>query len=90
MELCLVADGAYDGFWDIALKRWDVTASAVIVREAGGRVSGFDDDGLSLEHFERDGGRVIASNGSIHEELRRAVRGALPLPPGLPTKKGMG
>jgi myo-inositol-1(or 4)-monophosphatase len=90
MELCLVADGAYDGFWDIALKRWDVTAGTVIVREAGGRVTDFDSDDALLDRFERNGGRVIASNGSIHEELRKAVRGALPLPPGLPTKKGMG
>lgn len=90
MELCLVADGAYDGFWDIALKRWDVTAGAVIVREAGGRVTGFDGAELALGDFERTGGRVLASNGSIHEQLRSAVRGALPLPPGLPTKKGMG
>ena len=90
MELCLVADGAYDGFWDISLKRWDVTAGAVIVREAGGRVSGLEGADLHLAQFERTGGRVLATNGSIHEELRSAVRGALPLPPGLPTKKGMG
>ncbi len=90
MELCLVADGAYDGFWDISLKRWDVTASTVIIREAGGRVTDYETDDLPLDRFERNGGRVIASNGSVHEELRNAIRGALPLPPGLPTKKGMG
>jgi myo-inositol-1(or 4)-monophosphatase len=90
MELCLVADGAYDGFWDISLKRWDVTASTVIVREAGGTVTDYESADLPLDRFERNGGRVIASNGSVHEELRNAIRGALPLPPGLPTKKAVG
>jgi myo-inositol-1(or 4)-monophosphatase len=90
MELCLVADGAYDAFWDISLKRWDVTAPTVIIREAGGRVTDYESGELPLDRFERNGGRVIASNGSVHEELRNAIRGALPLPPGLPTKKAVG
>ncbi|MFO0681770.1 MAG: inositol monophosphatase family protein [Sandaracinus sp.] len=89
MELCLVADGGYDGFWDIGLKAWDVAAGAVIVSEAGGRVSRFGAAPLALRTFAADGGRVIATNGRIHEALARRVGEHSPVS-GLPLEKGMG
>lgn len=89
MELCLVADGGYDGFWDIGLKAWDVTASAVIVSEAGGRVTRFGGLPLGVRTFAADGGRVIATNGRIHEALVRRVGEHTPSL-GLPLEKGMG
>ena len=88
MELCLVADGGYDGFWDIGLKAWDVAASAVIISEAGGRVTRFGEAPLGLRTFASDG-RVIATNGRIHAALSRAI-GEHTRPLGLPLKKGMG
>lgn len=89
MELCLVADGGYDGFWDLGLKAWDVTAGAVIVSEAGGRLTRFGGLPLALRTFASDGGRVIATNGRIHEALTRRVGEHTP-PLGLPLEKQVG
>ena len=42
LDLCYVAAGRFDGFWEQSLKPWDVAAGALIVEEAGGRVTGMD------------------------------------------------
>lgn len=65
LDLCLVARGAYDAYWEFGLAPYDVAAGAVIVREAGGVVSDVDggDDWLF-------GGQVLASNGALHEAVR--------------------
>ena len=76
MELCLVADGAYDAFWDLGLKPWDVCAGAALVEEAGGRVSGFSGEPATL-----GGGRIVASNGKLHDEILGGLAARLPLPP---------
>jgi myo-inositol-1(or 4)-monophosphatase len=73
LDLCLVADGTYDGYWERKLKCWDLAAGAAIVRSAGGRVSTFDgneDDVTS--------GHVVATNGAIHEALLEALRAVRP------------
>ncbi|MDQ3031736.1 MAG: inositol monophosphatase [Myxococcota bacterium] len=82
IELAMVADGSYDAFWDVGLKPWDVAASTLFVREAGGLVS--DHDGaplIALDDFAGAGGRVLASNGRLHGQLARGLAGAVPLPP---------
>lgn len=78
MEICLVADGAYDGFWDLGLKAWDLAAGTAIVREAGGAVSNLDGSPLDLH-----GGRFLASNGALHEALVASLREGPGLPPGI-------
>lgn len=83
VELALVADGSYDAFWDLGLKPWDVAASSLFVREAGGVVSDFDGSAARL-----DAGRIIASNGRIHAELMGGIAGAIPLPPLDPGTRG--
>jgi myo-inositol-1(or 4)-monophosphatase len=65
VDLCWLAAGRLDGFWEEGLHAWDVAAGEVIVREAGGRVTGFDGGPHSLA-----AGRTVASNGLIHDELR--------------------
>jgi myo-inositol-1(or 4)-monophosphatase len=65
LDLAYVACGRLDGFWEMNLLPWDVTAGSLIVRQAGGRVSDFfggDDDHSS-------GRRIVASNGYIHDEM---------------------
>src|SRR5690242_3810385 len=62
LDLCYVACGRFDGFWEPGLHAWDIAAGALICAEAGGRVSGYRGEALSL-----DGGRLLASNGLIHE-----------------------
>ncbi|HEY0151968.1 MAG TPA: inositol monophosphatase family protein [Longimicrobium sp.] len=68
LDLANVAAGRLDGFFEVGLAPWDVAAGMLLVREAGGRVTGWPgDSGEPL-----DTGRVLASNGHIHgwlEEL---------------------
>jgi myo-inositol-1(or 4)-monophosphatase len=64
LDLCLVASGQMDGYWERHLKPWDVAAGALIVIEAGGRVSDWSGEAMDLH-----AGAVVATNGAIHEEL---------------------
>ena len=68
LDLCFVACGRLDGFWEFKLSAWDVAAGALIVREAGGIVSC-----PSGGEFVMDSGHILASNGIIHEELQREL-----------------
>jgi myo-inositol-1(or 4)-monophosphatase len=76
LEQSLVADGAYDGFWEVGLASWDVAAGAFFVQEAGGVVTG-----LGGEPFALDAGHYLASNGHLHEALLLALAHAGALPP---------
>jgi myo-inositol-1(or 4)-monophosphatase len=62
LDLCYVAAGRLDGFWEEQLHAWDMAAGALIVREAGGRVTSYDDGPLDLF----GGGQIVASNGALH------------------------
>ena len=64
LDLAYVAAGRFDGFWERSLHGWDVAAGALLVAEAGGRVTGFS--GGSFDPF---GGELLASNGAIHSHL---------------------
>jgi myo-inositol-1(or 4)-monophosphatase len=64
LDLCNVACGRYDGFWEFNLNPWDTAAGVLIVEEAGGRVTRFDGSG-----FEIDSRETLASNGVIHAAL---------------------
>jgi myo-inositol-1(or 4)-monophosphatase len=81
LDLCNVASGRYDGFWEFNLNPWDTAAGVLIVEEAGGEVTRFD--GLPFEINSRE---TVASNGLLHgallEEFKEifAGRGMEPLP----------
>jgi len=64
LDLCYVACGRYDGFWEPGLHAWDIAAGTLIVTEAGGAVSDYRGAPASL-----DGGRLLASNGRIHASM---------------------
>jgi myo-inositol-1(or 4)-monophosphatase len=64
LDLCLVARGWMDGYWEKHLKPWDVAAGALIVTEAGGIVTDWTGG-----RFDIHEGAVVATNGAIHEEL---------------------
>lgn len=68
LDLCMLAQGSLDGFWEAKLKPWDVAAGSLIIEEAGGRVSGFRG-----EQFDVKAGHVIASNGNIHQEMLTVI-----------------
>ncbi len=69
IDLCYVAAGRMDGFWESDLKAWDIAAGALIVTEAGGRVTGMRGD-----PFTSRSGHLVASNTHLHEEMLRVIR----------------
>jgi len=69
LDLCYVAAGRLDGYWELKLHAWDVAAGALIVAEAGGRVSGLDGGPMPA-----DGSEVVASNGRIHDQMLALLR----------------
>jgi len=64
LDLCSVAAGRTDAFWEFGLKPWDVAAGALMVEEAGGYVTNMDGKPLDLE-----GARIVASNGRLHDQM---------------------
>ncbi len=64
IDLCNVACGRFDGFWEPRLNAWDMAAGALILEEAGGKVT--DYTGKSLDLF---GDQMLASNGLIHDQM---------------------
>ncbi len=69
LDLCSVAAGRFEGFWELKLKPWDVAAGCLIVREAGGRVS--DLSGTKFSVYDDE---VLASNGKIHGQMIEVLR----------------
>jgi myo-inositol-1(or 4)-monophosphatase len=72
LDLAMTACGWLDGYWERKLKPWDVAAGLLLVTEAGGRTTGFDGGPVEL-----DSGRVVATNGAIHDALLAALAPAL-------------
>lgn len=69
LDLCYVAAGRMDGFWESDLRPWDIAAGALIVSEAGGRVTG-----TGGEPFRSRLGHVLATNGPLHEPMLGVIR----------------
>jgi myo-inositol-1(or 4)-monophosphatase len=70
IDLCYVAAGRFDGFWELKLHPWDMAAGSLIVAEAGGRMSDFKGGVFSIY-----GPELIASNGRLHEEMIGVLTG---------------
>jgi myo-inositol-1(or 4)-monophosphatase len=64
LDLCWVAQGIFDGFWEEQLKPWDTAAGVLIVEEAGGKVTDFKGGPYNI--FKKE---ILASNGLIHPAL---------------------
>jgi myo-inositol-1(or 4)-monophosphatase len=64
LDLCNVACGRFDGFWEFNLKPWDTAAGVLIVQEAGGRVTDFKGGAFQLDSHE-----TLASNGLVHQAM---------------------
>jgi myo-inositol-1(or 4)-monophosphatase len=63
-----VAAGRFEGFWEQHLYPWDVAAGALVVEEAGGRVTGMDGT-----PFDPAAAHLVASNGSVHDEMLAVI-----------------
>jgi myo-inositol-1(or 4)-monophosphatase len=72
LDLCNVACGRFDGFWEFNLNPWDTAAGVLIVEEAGGRVTRFDG-----QPFRIDSRETLASNGRVHDALLREFQSIL-------------
>ncbi len=81
LDLCCVACGRYEGFWEFNLNPWDTAAGVLIIEEAGGKVTRFDGSEFTIDSRE-----TLASNGLVHDALLHefqeifAGRGLEPLP----------
>jgi myo-inositol-1(or 4)-monophosphatase len=69
LDLTDVACGRLDGYWERGIKPWDVVAGIVILEEAGGKVTAYDQSPLVIES-----GRILATNGTIHNSLSQALK----------------
>jgi myo-inositol-1(or 4)-monophosphatase len=69
LDLCYVAAGRFEAFWEQLLKPWDVAAGALIVEEAGGRVTGMDGT-----PFDPAAAHLVASNAHVHDQVLAVIR----------------
>ena len=68
IDLAYVACGRFDGFWEDGLNPWDMAAGVILIEEAGGRVTNFQNQQLSI--YTK---KVLATNGLVHEEMLREL-----------------
>ncbi|MCG6133178.1 MAG: inositol monophosphatase [Nostoc sp. LLA-1] len=74
LDLAYVACGRVDGYWERGISPWDVVAGVILLREAGGKVTAYDGSSFKLES-----GRILATNGNIHNNLSRELVEVPPL-----------
>ncbi len=75
LDLAYVACGRLDGYWERGLSPWDIAAGVVLVEEAGGKVTAYDQ-----KPFDLYSGRILATNGSLHHLLSTELLDVKPLP----------
>lgn len=68
LDLCYIATGRFDGYWEMKLKPWDTAAGSLMVAEAGGMMTDFSGGPFSIYAPE-----CLASNGLIHEQMKRVL-----------------
>ena len=73
LDMCYVAAGRYDGFWEEKLGPWDTAAGSIMVAEAGGQVSDFSGEAFSCHEKQ-----ALASNGVLHREMLRVLKDSVP------------
>jgi myo-inositol-1(or 4)-monophosphatase len=69
LDLCFLASGRLDGFWELDLRPWDYAAGVLMIREAGGRISGLSGE----PSWSAAGGGIIAGNPHIYDHLVRML-----------------
>ena len=74
LDLAYVACGRLEGYWERGLSPWDLAAGVVILEEAGGRVTAYDQSAFDLRS-----GRILATNGLVHAELSQELLSIHPL-----------
>jgi myo-inositol-1(or 4)-monophosphatase len=69
IDLCYLAAGRFDGFWELKLQPWDVAAGSLMVTEAGGKVTDFGGEPFRIYSKE-----ILATNGRIHDQMLDVIR----------------
>lgn len=69
IDFCYVANGVFDGFWEVSLHPWDICAGKLIVEEADGLVTDFD--GNKIDIYSK---RILCSNGFVHQKMIEVMR----------------
>ncbi|MDJ0583996.1 inositol monophosphatase family protein, partial [Microcystis sp. M49636_WE2] len=70
-DLTDVACGRLDGYWERGINPWDLAAGIILIEEAGGKISAYDESPFLMET-----GRILATNGHIHTPLSQALQKA--------------
>lgn len=70
LDLCYVACGRLDAYWELSVRQWDVAAGILIVKEAGGRVTDFNGNELKTDYS-----RIVATNNKVHAQLLNIIGG---------------
>jgi myo-inositol-1(or 4)-monophosphatase len=68
LDLAYTARGVFDGFWERHLSPWDVAAGALLIQEAGGRVTDFKN-----KSFSALGSEILATNGLLHSQIQKNI-----------------
>ena len=68
LDLCFVAKGSFDAYWEVGLKPWDIAAGVVVLLEAGGMATSLDGSPFDLTR-----GDLLASNSRVHDEIRKLM-----------------
>lgn len=68
LDLCYVACGRFDGFWERGLLPWDMAGGVLLILEAGGQVTAYDGSVFSMTN-----GKILATNGLIHQEMSQIL-----------------
>jgi myo-inositol-1(or 4)-monophosphatase len=69
LDLAYVACGRFDGFWEDGLSPWDIAAGALLIFEARGKVTNFNDQSLDIYNEQ-----VLATNGLIHDAMMHVLK----------------
>ena len=72
LDLCWLAAGRTDGYWEFGLKPWDVAAGKLIAEEAGGRVTDFAGKPWAVNAAM--GSQTLATNGRVHAQMLKVIR----------------
>ncbi len=64
IDMCYVAQGVFDGFWEVSLNSWDICAGTLLVQEAGGLVTDFNKNKMDI--FSK---QILATNGKVHDAM---------------------
>lgn len=68
LDLCHVANGTFDGYWEVNLQSWDMAAGILLVEEAGGKITNFGNEQIDI--FSK---QILATNSKVHNEMLKVL-----------------